>query len=72
MAMVHGKMTFNVGYEVADHGEADYNGLLEANYNLNPNRIVAYKLVAVDAKGNSYEIVVNELEGQNLDVYVEE
>jgi hypothetical protein len=69
MKMVHGVMKFNVGYTVEND---DYEGLLEANYNLNPNRIIAYKLVAVDHFGNSHEICVNELEDMNLDVFVGE
>ena len=38
-----------------------YMGVLEANYNLNPNRIIAYKLVAVDCKGKEHLINVNDV-----------
>ncbi|MDR6997765.1 hypothetical protein [Neobacillus niacini] len=49
----------------------DYMGVLEANYNLNPNRIIAYKLVAVDCKGNEHIINVNEVSEMDLTEFMD-
>ena len=46
-------------------------GVLEANYNLNPYRIIAYKLVAVDCKGIEHTINVNEISEMILTDYVD-
>jgi|tagenome__1003787_1003787.scaffolds.fasta_scaffold10308247_1 hypothetical protein len=46
-------------------------GVLEANYNLNPHRIIAYKLVAVDCKGVEHTINVNEISEMILTDYVD-
>ncbi|MBT2723067.1 hypothetical protein [Bacillus sp. ISL-46] len=62
MNQVFGKMVLDVAVDVESQNESM--GLLEANYNLNPNRIIAYKLVAVDCKGKEHIIHVNDAVGE--------
>lgn len=68
MNMVHGELTLNVAVKV--DSEDEVMGLLEANYNLNPNRIIAYRLTMIDCKGKEHTITVNEAIKMNLDEYV--
>lgn len=69
MSQVFGKMGLDVAVPV--ESEVDYLGVLEANYNLNPHRIIAYKLVAVDCKGIEHTINVNEVSEMVLTDYLE-
>ena len=66
---VHGQVILNVSVNV--NGD-DYEGLLEANYNFNPERMVAYKLVAIDHHGNEHIYTVNEAIDVNLDTIIEQ
>jgi len=67
MNQVFGKMVLDVAVPV--ESEVDYMGVLEANYNLNPHRIIAYKLVVVDCKGIEHKINVNEVSEMVLTEY---
>jgi hypothetical protein len=49
----------------------EHMGLLEANYNLNPDRIIAYKLVAVDHLGKKHTVYVNDINEFELTEFVE-
>ncbi|MED4228120.1 hypothetical protein [Neobacillus cucumis] len=69
MSQVFGKMVLDVAVPV--ESEVDYMGVLEANYNLNPHRIIVYKLVAVDCKGVEHTINVNEVSQMELTDYVD-
>lgn len=69
MAMVFGKMMMDVMVEVGSEDEV--NGVLEANYNLNPERIIAYKMIAIDCKGKEHEILINDCLDMNLTEFEE-
>ena len=69
MTQVFGKMVLDVAVPV--ESEVDYMGVLEANYNLNPHRIIAYKLIAVDCKGVEHKINVNEVSEMDLTGFVD-
>lgn len=71
MGMVYGQMVLDVAVKVAEE-EMEHVGLLEANYNLNPNRIIAYKLVAVDCKGVEHQIYVNDAVDVQLTEFIED
>lgn len=67
MNQVFGRMVLNVSVGV--QSGAEY-GVMEANYNLNPDRIIAYELVAVDSKGIKHKIDVHEALDVELDEFI--
>jgi hypothetical protein len=68
MSEVHGEMKILVSVKVDSEDETM--GLLEANYNLNLERLIAYRLVAIDCKGKEHLIQLNDIVEMNLNEFV--
>jgi hypothetical protein len=66
---VYGKLNLSVIVPV--NAESETMGLLEANYKLEPSKIIAYELVAVDCKGERHKINVCDCSSVNLDEYLD-
>jgi hypothetical protein len=66
--MVNGTILLNVSVPVTACKE-DLS-LLEVNYQYDPNRIIAYELVAVDCKGIRHKMTVNDCDEMILNEYV--
>jgi hypothetical protein len=69
MNMVHGVMAFDIQVKV--NSEEENMGILEANYTFNPERMIAYKLVAIDSTGKEHVIMVNDAVNLKLDEFIE-
>jgi hypothetical protein len=68
MNEVHGEMKISVSVNVESDDETM--GLLEATYNFNPDRMVGYKLVAMDCRGKEHVIHLNDVIELNLNEFV--
>lgn len=68
MGNVFGKINLSVLVNVESNDETL--GLLQANYKLNPERIVKWKLVAIDPKGNEEDIEVCNVDEVDLNEIV--
>lgn len=68
MARVFGKANFIISVE-CDEDEAT--GLLEANYKLNTETIIAYRLTAIDCKGKEHTITIHDCDNMELEEFVE-
>lgn len=60
MALVFGKMTFDVSVGVKSEDETM--GILEANYKVNPERMISYKLVAMDHNGIEHVLHIHDVD----------
>jgi hypothetical protein len=69
LASVYGKLNLSVIVPV--NAESETMGLLEANYKLEPNRIIGYELVAVDCKGERHKIDVCDCSEVLLNEYLD-
>jgi hypothetical protein len=68
MSEVHGEMKILVSVKVDSEDETM--GLLEANYKINPERLIAYRLTAIDCKGKEHLIQLNDVIEMNLNEFV--
>lgn len=68
MSYVFGKVNLCVLIPVESDEETT--GLLQANYEIDPNRMVGWELVATDCKGHKHKVTVCECDGINLDTFI--
>jgi hypothetical protein len=68
MNEVHGELRALISVNVESEDETM--GLLEANYNFNPGRMIAYKLTAIDCKGKEHLIQLNDVIELNLNEFI--
>jgi hypothetical protein len=68
MSEVHGEMKISVSVKVDSDDETM--GLLEANYSFNKERMVAYRLTAIDCKGKEHLIHLNDVIEMNLNEFI--
>jgi hypothetical protein len=68
MSYVFGKVNLCVLVQVESDDETT--GLLQANYELNPDMMVAWELNAVDCKGNKHKVKVCECDSLDLDTFI--
>lgn len=68
MGYVCGKIVLDVAFPVDSDEESM--GLLQANYTLNRDRLVAYHLTATDCKGKQHKILVNDCVEMELGEFV--
>jgi hypothetical protein len=68
MSEVHGEMKISVSVKVDSDDETM--GLLEANYRINPERLISYRLTAIDCKGKEHIIKLNDVIEMNLNEFI--
>lgn len=69
MGTVFGRMSFVVSTDV-DWSNEEL-GILQANYQLNKDRFVAYKLVGITSRGEEENITVHDCDNLVMDSFVD-
>jgi hypothetical protein len=60
----------NLFVSVPVDSESEEMGLLEANYNFNKERLIAFELVAIDCRGVKHKIAVHDCDKMKLEEFV--
>ncbi|MCA1025662.1 hypothetical protein LCM23_06130 [Cytobacillus kochii] len=69
MSYVFGKIELTVMHSVESSNEEM--ALLEANYKVNPQRAITWKLIGTDSDGNEFDVYVADMIKAELDEFLE-
>jgi hypothetical protein len=67
VARVFGRASFIISVEC---DEDETIGLLDVNYRFNSERFIAYRLTAIDGKGNEHTITVHDCDDMELEEFI--